>query len=292
MDGQPAENEKGNSRSIFAGVYTYNPIDPAAALSVVAELGDRWLVPQFLEARGIARSEMNFWDGVSYKSVIGRASRSAWRKPIEANIHAYQAIGIAGYLPPQPGKIAAPMLGGLVVERPRWDSPRELEKASFVEFDLDPRNLLGQDTVTAEIQRLFIGHAIELFERFGGAYAYITKDFVIGAFSSMDSPYERFYKLRVPRLWRLREYARGYFWGNALSDLLVERIGGAERLTGLGFTVVRQIRGGWYVQITDDINNIERGALHRLRDVFSPILPPPNPDRSAVWTAAMPPYVL
>lgn len=259
--------------SVFSGIYTYEDIPPSQVKTLLEKLATNWLVPIFINGGGHIGSVVTYMDGWVEKNSIGRLTKGNWQQTINRHLGQYIAASVGGFFKDAPFTQAG--LGGLMIQRPDWNSPSQEGKSAFVEFDIRPARLTGKDHVPLDIQAQFVNKTKEVCESINAEYAYITKDFRIALAGEVDSPFERFWRtVLTSKL--LREYTRGYYWGNVLSDGIVEKIGGTEALQNQGFAVVEKFHRGWYVQITDDINNIDLTLLHRLRDILQPALPPPD----------------
>lgn len=164
---------------------------------------------------------------------------------------------------------------------------------------LQPHTLYG-DVVPIDIQHGIVEHAKRAFERLSGVVGYITVDVVSGSFGW--SPYERW--LGAPdgiaydfhtkeRLFYRR--TRGYYWGNFLNPSHVDILGGEQALSRAPVALIERLENGWYLQLTNDINDIDRGPLHELRDFLAPVLPVAHPrytKRPPDFEKTLPPFVL
>lgn len=94
------------------------------------------------------------------------------------------------------------------------------------------------------------------------------------SFTDTMTPYE--YPLRIFGV--AEDQARGYFWGNWLSPLLVTRLGGIEVVLRdapcfAAKSIPRSDGMGAYLQLTEDLMDFDDASLRKLRDFLKPILP-------------------
>lgn len=177
-------------------------------------------------------------------------------------------------------------------------TPNENSPQFHYSVSLQPHTL-SEDVVPVDIQRGLVEHAKRAFARLSGVVGYITVDVVSGCFSW--SPYERW--LGAPdgpaydfhtkeRLFYRR--TRGYYWGNFLNPSHIDILGGEQALSRAPVVLIERMHSGWYLQLTNDINDIDRGRLHELRDFLTPVLPVAYRDfkRPPDFEKTLPPFVL
>ena len=144
--------------------------------------------------------------------------------------------------------------------------------ASQLEFAANVETLLkGQ--VPRAVQEQVVELALSTFTAVDGVVGYITVDYV-GTGGFTDSPYER--AVGLAYVWAAREFrskVRGYYWGNLLSNSHVELLGGEAVLAQAPVYLVKKLENGYYLQLTEDINNIDREKLAQLKEFLKPLLP-------------------
>lgn len=175
------------------------------------------------------------------------------------------------------------------------------EKLSILEFGVELDATYG-NRVPVEAQNTFVNVAKSAFRDLNCIVGYITLDQVGPAPGGGWSPYDRFVCMdttmtrRNPwtgeELWR--KWARGYYWGNFLSENHIHLLGGESELQKVPLEVVERIGKGWYLQLTPDINDINKDKLHALRDLLRPLLPLPyyENNRPKDWEEQLPNLVL
>lgn len=216
-----------------------------------------------------------FWSGMAGgKHRNGVSKTLNWRLPRKLTD---LEIVVAELMTPNPG---API---------HWDrgtrlcatlSPFDQCDIQFYEVSLKPQVLYG-GAVPADVQRAMVSHAKAAYVRLGGVVGYITLDWVAAVDGGGWAPYERWLRISVPlaavdfqtkeKLFYRR--TRGYYWGNFLNANHVDILGGEQALSRAPVALVERLENGWYLQLTDDINDIDRGRLHELRDFLVPVLP-------------------
>jgi len=178
-----------------------------------------------------------------------------------------------------------PHVGGVCIS-----FSQEPEKASLLEFALNVKEMLN-GRVSEAVQAWVVELALSTFRAVEGVVGYITVDYVITSGYTM-SPYERAVGLSYPWAARgLRSKVRGYYWGNLLSRGHVELLGGEEVLSAAPVYLVKKLENGYYLQLTEDINNIDRGKLAQLKEFLKPLLPEGYP-QSPEYYQNLPDFVL
>jgi hypothetical protein len=110
-----------------------------------------------------------------------------------------------------------------------------------------------------------------------GSYGHITFDRTMHAYE--DAVGRSFVKGTT----ECREWARGYYWGNFLSRVHIERVGGIDRvLKEAPCYLVEDLSGGRgelvYLQLTPSVVDFSDEELRALRDFLAPVLPPGRPN--------------
>ena len=156
----------------------------------------------------------------------------------------------------------------------------ELNRAACLECDLD-RNMLFGERVPRVAQDKLVNIAKEAFAQLDGATGYITVDCVGAREGGNESPYERTLGLSAPwaafnkhkgeRLFLKR--TRGYFWGNFLSQSHVDILGGERMLAQAPVVAVERVGTGYFLHLTEDINEIDLIQLRKLKAFLEPVLP-------------------
>jgi hypothetical protein len=134
------------------------------------------------------------------------------------------------------------------------------------------RTFLGP-RVSHSIQQQWVDFAKRTAADFNAAYGYITIDHL-----GHETPYEQFVGRFFGRgLAECKTFARGYFWGNFLSEFHLERLGGLQRVMAEAPCDVAEelpARTGLaYLQATPDIEDLPDRRLRELKDFLAPVLP-------------------
>ena len=156
----------------------------------------------------------------------------------------------------------------------------EPKVASCLECHLD-RNVLFGEHIPRVAQDTLVNIAKEAFAQLNGVTGYITVDCVGAREGGNESPYESTLGLSAPwaafdkykgeRLFH--KHTRGYFWGNFLSQSHVEILGGERILAQAPVIAVERVGTGYYLQLTEDINEIDLIQLRKLKTFLEPVLP-------------------
>lgn len=135
-----------------------------------------------------------------------------------------------------------------------------------------PRRSLADHRIGKELQRRTVEWLLGSFEDLDGTTGYVTVDFVDAA-PGADSPYERAV-LFIPAERDFRRHLWGYYWGNLLNAEHVKLLGGPDLVRQAPAALVRPVgNGGFYLQLTEDVNDIDLDRLHQLRAFLQPLLP-------------------
>lgn len=164
------------------------------------------------------------------------------------------------------------------------------EQASTLEFS--GSMLLFERGIDTATQAKAVALLQETFVQIEGVTGYLTADYVSAAPGSM-SPYERSVGLAYPWAARdFRHYLRGYYWGNLLHDSHVALLGGPDVLAEAPVVKVERVgERGYYLQLSADINEIDRERLRTLKAFLAPLLPE-GYEQSPEYYAALPDFQL
>ncbi|WP_420627297.1 hypothetical protein [Candidatus Leptofilum sp.] len=124
----------------------------------------------------------------------------------------------------------------------------------------------------------------KLFSSIKGVCGYITYEFT-GITSKYDreSPYDRIVGHRAETYAdNLEHLCRGYYWGNFLSKSHIELLGGIGKLQPHFYQITPLENESYYLQLTQDITQVETSDLETIRQLFAPILLKPNPESVAL----------
>ncbi|MGH3694717.1 MAG: hypothetical protein ACRDRX_12160 [Pseudonocardiaceae bacterium] len=134
------------------------------------------------------------------------------------------------------------------------------------------KRALGSHCIDEVLQQRMVEWLLESFEELGGTTGYVTADFV-QAGPGAYSPYES--AVRFPSSERdFRRHLWGYYWGNLLGSEHVKLLGGPDAVQQAPVTIVRPVgSSSFYLQLTEDINDIDLDRLHQLREFLQPLLP-------------------
>lgn len=130
--------------------------------------------------------------------------------------------------------------------------------------------------VPVDVQRRFVDCASDAMMRLGGAWG--------GVFLDRETDELAFERatFRPSRMYGLREcdrFVRAYLWGNLLSRLHLDALGGIDTvLENAPFKVKRSIGDGGsrvYLQATNDVHDFDDVALKTVREYLAPVLPLP-----------------
>lgn len=124
---------------------------------------------------------------------------------------------------------------------------------------------------------------IKTFKELNGVVGYINLGIPHATIAPNQTTFERLQGMEFTSHSQMfGTYARGYFWGNVLSEKHIESLGGIEIIkekapccTVDDFTFGNS-RRAVYLQLTEDINSYTDDQLRRLRDFLKPILPEIN----------------
>lgn len=150
------------------------------------------------------------------------------------------------------------------------DDPK---RASVLEFGVS--TALLNKPIDRSVQAKTVEMALSSFSEVEGVVGYITVDYVAPEVYGSMSPYERTVGLAYP--WASIEFGskvRGYYWGNLLHKNHIDLLGGSELLKAAPVHMANQVdEERYYLQLTDDINDIDRAKLAQLKEFLKPLLP-------------------
>jgi len=261
MDTLPAWHQ---SRSLYFVINTYDSITADATLQFMHEAFHELLQPYVPDDTEYA---IVYYKGKPPTSKLQRPNTVNWQKlraafPVRAcevqfdrqsNIKRWTTTGV----------------GGAAVNFE--DDPA---RTSYLTFNIKVEEAYPDSQVPFLVQSKVVELATSLFETVSGVTGYITVDYVGANCFFTDSPYERW--IGYSSIWASREYrirTRGYYWGNFISIGHVELLGGIEKLKQAPVFLLKELGNGYYFQLTDDINNIDRNKLHEFKRFLEPVLP-------------------
>lgn len=273
----PEEN-----RNLYMSVATYEAIPTPVAIGYMKR------ALAILEPY-LANPEVRFW--VRWTPVGSRTKARSLRHlnwEEIANDFPVEGIEFLLWKDKLRGTEKNPHVGGVSIKF----YPEDPEMAAHLQFSVNPLEVLGAKEISRAVQDQVVDLAVETFVAVKGIVGYITVDYLVPSGYGTMSPYERFIGLEY--LWAAREFrrkARGYYWGNLLSNGHVELLGGEAALEKAPVYLVKKLENGYYLQLTEDINNIDREKLAQLKEFLKPLLPEGYP-QSPEYYENLPNYVL
>lgn len=143
------------------------------------------------------------------------------------------------------------------------------------------------DHIPLEFQQVCVDLLDKLTLGLNSTGGLITLDKAAGAYCSAHESYIGFEYVRDSM--KLKDYFRGYQWGNYLSPIHVISLGGPERVEKEApvYLTKRFADGGMYLQLTEDIEQVSDDDLRRLKNYFKPILIPKTEDQYHLCYANM-----
>lgn len=269
-------------RDVFASVATYTALSVATASDLVRRACQRLIEP-YIDPQTV---ELN----VSWcRANTTRQQRSAyaatdWAKVDQAGplawllINAWQANKLETTQSPAVAAVAVHFSA-------------DPQRASVIECSINQR--VWDGPVPRTVQEQAVAWATATFEAVQGIVGYLTLDYVTANVYGSMSPYESTVALSYP--WAslaFREHVRGYYWGNLLHAEHVAALGGPAALAAAP-VVHRQplANAGYYLQLTDDLNAIDRGKLAQLKAFVAPLLPHGYPT-TPQYLQGLPPFTL
>jgi len=255
-------------RNLYMSVATYEPIlEPVLADKAIAFLKKAFAIlePYFTnpDLRYLA-----VWSPVGSPRAKARSLRHLkWEEVI--NDFPLEGFDLLIWKEKLRGTDRSPNVGGVAISG--VDTP---EIAAHLEFTVNPQEVLGKREIDPFIQRQVVELALETFAEVKGVVGYITVDYLAPSPYGTMSPYEWYVGLSYP--WAARDFrrkVRGYYWGNLLSKGHIEMLGGEEILSKAPVYLVKRLENGYYLQLTEDINHIDRSKLAQLKEFLKPLLP-------------------
>ena len=178
----------------------------------------------------------------------------------------------------------SPSVSGLALN---W--PNQPDEARSIEISISSLDMLN-GVIDLPFQQKITQFAKEAFIGMKGSVGYSTIDYVSANCYGAASPYEMYVVLSYP--WAAKEFrakARGYYWGNFLHQRHIDQLGGVEALAHASMVKIEKLDSErYYLQLTDDINDIPLTQLHHLKTVFSKILPVGYPSSRSYGKVAVP----
>lgn len=258
--------------SLHYSIAAYDPWNAGDVIDL-AEAAYRELLAPHISRAGF-ETALGWYQMIGARPRSGRSKTMNWKLPRKPSI--LNGLAVEMNSP----EAEAPIF---------WDRTARISatistvyEGSFPSFEmsLKPHVLYGNG-VPASIQHIVVNHAKAAFVRLPGIVGNITFDWVYASDGGGWPPYERWLRVTHPlaavdfqtkeRLFYRR--TRGYYWGNFLNFNHVDILGGEQALSRAPVALVERLENGWYLQLTDDINDIDRGRLHELRDFLAPVLP-------------------
>ncbi len=149
--------------------------------------------------------------------------------------------------------------------------------ANSIAFSISER-LIGK-IIPEEIQNKIVNLFKELFTAINGTTGYLSYDFFYASWSPQASLLEGLLDLNYySHSHNFKELARGYYWGNIISEGHIKKLGGLDfikkqapcyKVEEIKFNNKKSL----YLQLTPDISNYSDDTLKELKRFFKPILP-------------------
>lgn len=267
-------------RHLFGSVATYRPLDLAEVRRFMRQALDGILLPHVDEK--VSLGLQWFRVGQSYARPPALHAVDLDAIPDDTPL---EWISVSGWREEGgPGSLGEAILATCA------HFSQDEDRASTLEFS--GSMLLFGDGIDAETQQQAVALLKEAFLNVQAVTGYLTIDYVSAAPGSM-SPYERSVGLAYP--WaalEFRRYLRGYYWGTLLHDSHAERLGGPQILAQAPATKTERLDGrGYYLQLSDDINDIDSQRLKDLKEFLEPLLPE-GYEQSPEYYASLPDFRL
>jgi len=155
--------------------------------------------------------------------------------------------------------------------------------ANSIAFSISER-LIGK-LIPEEIQNRIVNLFKELFTAVNGTTGYLSYEYYYARWSPQASLLEGLLDLDYDfHSHNFKELARGYYWGNIISEGHIEKLGGLDfikkqapcyKVEEIKFNNKKNL----YLQLTPDINNYSDDALKELKKFSKPILPEEEMDK-------------
>jgi hypothetical protein len=270
-------------RRLFGSVATYAPVHAeqgvAFARRALEEVIQPFVVGPEAKLRTFAVRQGEDLDaGLSVDGV-------PWdRVPQDAPL---EDLTVTGWGRPMPDPDEWPAVLQVRVSGPTL-TPLDIEFPTVLSFSVVRRHL-PDSRVPAELQHRAVALLRDTFQGLEAAVGFLTIDFVSDT-AHDESPYEDAVQIG-PTMWDFRRYVRGYYWGNALGAAHVQALGGLDALRRAAVAEVQPLPGGGcWLQLTRDVNDIDRQRLAALRRLLTPVLPAGH--QSLAEFPGEPPYLL
>ncbi len=137
--------------------------------------------------------------------------------------------------------------------------------------------------IPEDVQKMIKDVMIHAFEDLNGVIGYVNVGNPHATIAPNQTPFEGILGLDFTSQSQMfSTHARGYFWGNILTEKHIEKLGGIHAIKEkapcyqVDDFVFGDGRKAVYLQLTEDINLYTDGQLKRLRDFLKPILPEIN----------------
>lgn len=263
-------------RDLFASVATYAAPPVATAIDLLDSVFQQIVQPA-LEPHTTQVAIMWCRSG-SQRQQRGPVSAATWNKVRAAGPLAW--LMISGWREQNIETAESPSVAAATMH---WAS--DTRRASVIECSVNT-GLLG-GSLNAATQQQIVAWSQRAWQQISGIVGLITVDFVSASVAGSMSPYERSVGLSYP--WAaldFREKLRGYYWGNLLHRQHVELLGGVAQLERAPVALVEPLGAdGYYLQLTDNINQLARPSLQQLKAFFTPLLPEGFPQTPAYYQA-------
>jgi len=147
-------------------------------------------------------------------------------------------------------------------------------------FSISSRSYNG--VIPKEIQDKVVNLVKLIFRTINGVNAYITLSERTARMcpqtTKFEESIERYYG---PDIEDIDGVIRGYFWGNILSEIHIEALGGIQKIKANSpFNFVEELtfgnRKAVYLQATTDISRFLQEDIERIKEFFIPITPEEN----------------
>lgn len=273
---------EGQERDLFASVATYTAPTTVVSLRFLRSAFERLIQPYIDSAK--VEFTLDWCRPNSQSFHPSPVTPENWKRvPTDVPL---EWICLSGWKEEYHGTEISPSIVGISIGFSQHKS-----KVSTLEFSAN-KEIFG-NTIPRAVQEQIVAWTMSAFVELAGIVGYITTDFVAADVYGSLSPYERAVGLSYP--WASREFrtkTRGYYWGNFLHKEHLDTLSGTDNLQNAPVSLIKDIgNSGYYLQLTDDINYIDRDKLSQLKDFFSPLLPKgaPLPPRSV---EALPDFIL
>lgn len=254
-------------RSLFGSIATYSVISQ--------QYGVQWLRRTFQEilepysAIGAPETHLICWRSISQPDDvrIGEIGEETWGELLRCEALRYVEVRPGPNVPMKEG--LWPFAIGLSLGLDIYGTDVRL-----LEFSI--RDLRSGSHVSMELQRTCVQHLTTTFEEVDGVFGMLTWDHIGALGLGTESPYERYSGWTFQYASRnYQSIARGYYWGTILNAQQCGVLGGPAVMRSAPVLRARGLsNGGWFLQVTEDINTVSSDDLQPLKQFMQPILPP------------------